>query len=157
MARLNKLTRQLHQGLWLAYWKLGGSPCIGPVIENNVLLDSQALNVQVVGKVQQRLGIASKVRVTLGNVVMTSLVARLGGKRLGKDGYISVRSGAGEWHDIQTIARLARHIHLEAALAFGDQSAMQAVQYIPPVVKAEYSALLAEATPSQQHSPRRWM
>lgn len=155
MARLNKLTRQLHQGLWLAYWKLGGSPCIGPVIENNVLLNSQALNVQVVGKVQQRLGIATKVRVTLGNVVMTSLVAQLGGKRLCKDGCINVRSGAGEWQDIQMIARLARRIHIEAAIALNDHEAMRAAQYIPPVVQAEYLALQAKMEAEQPHIPVR--
>jgi hypothetical protein len=155
MAKLNKLNRQIHQGLWLTYWKMAGRPSLGLVTENNVLLDNQALNVRVVGKTQQTLGIATKVRVTLGNVVMTSLVAQLGGKRLCKDGCINVRSGAGEWQDIQTIARLARRIHIEAAIALNDQEAMRAAQYIPPVVQADYSALLAETEPGQEHIPVR--
>lgn len=155
MAKFNKLNRQIHQGLWLTYWKMAGRPSLGPVTENIVQLDNQALNVRVVGKTQQTLGIATKVRVTLGNVVMTSLVAHLGGKRLCEDGCINVRSGAGEWQDIQTIARLARRIHIEAAIALNDQEAMQAAQYIPPVVQADYSALLAETEPGQEHIPVR--
>jgi hypothetical protein len=155
MARLNKLKRQIHQGLWLTYWKMAGRPSLGPVIENNVLLDNQALNVRVVGKTQQPLGVATKVRVTLGDVVMTSLVAQLGGKRLCKDGCINVRSGTGEWQDIQMIARLARRIHIEAAIALNDHEAMRAAQYIPPVVQAEYLALQAEMEAEQPHIPVR--
>ena len=155
MAKLNKQNRLLLQGLWLTYWKMAGRPSLGPVIENTVLLDSQSLNVRVLGKTQQTFGVASKVRVTLGNVVMTTLVAQLGGKRLCKDGGINVRSGAGEWQDIQTVARLARRIHIEAAIALNDQEAMRAAQYIPPVVQAEYSALQAETEPGQQHIPVR--
>ncbi len=153
MARLSKQNRLVLQGLWLSYWKMAGRPTVGPVVGSNVILSAQTLNVRVVGKVQQTYGVASRMSVTLGNVVMTRLVSQLGGRRLCKDGNINLRSGAGETHDIQTLARLAVKIHIEAAIALDDHGAMRAANYIPPVIKAERETLLAETLSGEQRCP----
>ena len=153
MAKLSKHVRLALQGLWLAHWKMAGRPSLGPVIDNNIILSPQALNITVLGKAQQTHGVASRLRVTLGHVVMTRLVSQLGGRRLSKDDTINVRTGAGEWHDIQTLARLALDIHIEAAVALTDHDAMRAANYIPPVIKAEHEALLAETLPGIVQCP----
>ncbi len=128
MAKLNKTTQLAFQGMWLSMWRLGGNPQIRYTNKSNIAIDPQGLNIRVTGKVQHCNGVASSLMVLWGNHVITDLVAKLGGKRLTKTRCINIRSGAGEWRDIQQMAQLVRLIHIEAAQAFNDIEAQRAAK-----------------------------
>jgi hypothetical protein len=135
MAYLKNSDRLALQASWLACWREAGCPDL-PQRSGMGQYSVSAFppfRVSAVERVVQRFGLASRMKIWLGDFDVTELVAALAGYRLCKGDTVIRRSGAGEACDRAALRQSAFNVHLAAAEAHLDADAFRATGLpLPP-------------------------
>jgi hypothetical protein len=139
MAYLKNSARLALQAQWLACWREAGCPVL-PQRSGMGQYSVSAFppfRVSALERVVQLYGLASRMKIWLGDVDVTALVAALAGYRLCKGETVIRRSGSGEAVDRAALRQSAINVHLAAAESHLDIEAYRATGLLlPPAMEA---------------------